>query len=223
MTVDARAPMFQVLGAVAYGEKKAYEEAVAKATLAGTDQERRAWRKTAAEELRHHKGFVRRLEALGADPDRAMRPYRSALDRYHAATPRNDLEEAVWSYLGEGVADDLLRWLQRVADPGTSAFVDTVLADEVGHEERAAAELQRLLSEDPTCRGQVAGAALRMLACMGLSGLAGGPSLLRFAAFLRVGSARQLVDQLSRGFRTRLGALGIGPHDLVLGGLPIHR
>lgn len=221
MTVVARAPMFQVLGAVAYGEKKAYEEASAKATLAGTDQERRVWRKTAAEELRHHKGFVRRLEALGADPERAMRPYRRALDRYHAATPRNDLEEAVWSYLGEGVADDLLRWLKRVADRETSAFVDTVLADEVGHEERATADLKRLLSEDPARRAQVAGAAWRMLAHMGLSGLAGGPSLVRFGAFLRVGSTRALLDQLVRGFSTRLRALGLGPRDLLSSALPI--
>lgn len=71
--------LIQVLGAVAHGELKAYEGA--KADAAATDEAtRRRYRKVAAEELRHHEGFVARLEALGADPERAMRPYRQALD-----------------------------------------------------------------------------------------------------------------------------------------------
>ena len=47
------------------------------------------------------------------------------------------IEEAVFGYLGEGIADDLLQWLQQVADPETVAFVDSVIADEVGHEAAA--------------------------------------------------------------------------------------
>ena len=75
--------LIQVLGAVAYGELKAYDGAKAEAESAETDEARRWHRQVAAEELRHHKGFVKRLEALGAEPERAMAPYRLPLDRYH--------------------------------------------------------------------------------------------------------------------------------------------
>ncbi|MGH9186535.1 MAG: ferritin-like fold-containing protein, partial [Acidimicrobiales bacterium] len=110
--------LVQVLGAVAYGEWKAYEGARARAEAATDEASRRRYRKVAAEELRHHKGFVARLEALGADPERAMRPYRVALDRYHAGRSHLDeVEDAVFAYLGEGVADDLLQWLRQVVDP----------------------------------------------------------------------------------------------------------
>ena len=78
--------LVQVLGAVAYGEWKAYEGAKAAAAATTDEALRRRHRKVAAEELRHHKGFVARLEAHGADPERAMRPFREALDRYHAHT-----------------------------------------------------------------------------------------------------------------------------------------
>src|SRR5690606_3196130 len=68
--------LVQVLGAVAYGELKAYEGAKADAERATDPAVRRRFRKVAAEELRHHKGFVSRLQAMGADPARAMRPYK---------------------------------------------------------------------------------------------------------------------------------------------------
>jgi hypothetical protein len=132
--------LVQVLGAVAYGEWKAYEGAKADAAAAPDEATRRRFRKVAAEELRHHKGFVARLEALGADPERAMRPFRGPLDRYHGHRSDDPVEEAVFSYLGEGVADDLLHWLRRVVDPETAAFIDTVIADEVDHEAAAASD-----------------------------------------------------------------------------------
>ena len=84
--------LIQVLGAVAYGELKAYEGAKAEAASTTDEAARRRLRKVAAEELRHHKGFVARLEALGADPERAMAPYRGALDRYHGRGPGDPVE-----------------------------------------------------------------------------------------------------------------------------------
>ncbi|MGI8793920.1 MAG: ferritin-like fold-containing protein [Acidimicrobiales bacterium] len=60
----------------------------ADAAAATSETQRKRFRKVAAEELRHHKGFVTRLEALGADPERAMRPYREALDADPAAKRR---------------------------------------------------------------------------------------------------------------------------------------
>src|SRR6267378_3535065 len=154
--------LIQVLGAIAYGELKAYDGAKADAETATTEDERRWHRQVAAEELRHHKGFVKRLEALGADPERAMAPYRGPLDRYHARVSDDPIEEAVFGYLGEGIADDLLQWLQKVADADTVAFVDTVISDEVGHEAAATKLLRDLLAETPNGRARAARAARRM-------------------------------------------------------------
>jgi hypothetical protein len=199
-----RTAMIQVLGAIAYGEWKAYEGA----KQAGD-------RVVAAEELRHHKGFVRRLEALGADPERAMRPYRDALDRYHSQGGDDPLEDAVWSYLGEGVADDLLRWLRVVVDPETAAFVDTVLADEQRHEAQAAAELRAQLEHAPAGRARAGRAARRMALQMVTSGVRGGPGdAARFLAFLRLGRPHELLGAIVGGQRRRLAAIGVGPFGL---------
>jgi len=165
------AALIQVLGAIAYGELKAYDGAKAEAESATTDDERRWHRQVAAEELRHHKGFVKRLEALGADPERAMAPYRGPLNRFHAYVSDDPIEDAVFAYLGEGIADDLLQWLQKVADPETVAFVDTVIADEVGHEAAATKVLRELLDVTPNGRARAARAARVMqVTCSGRGG-----------------------------------------------------
>ena len=200
--------LIQVLGAVAYGELKAYEGARVRAEQAADPDERRAQRRVAAEELRHHKGFVRRLEALGADPERAMAPYRAQLDAYHSMVPGDGLADAVASYLGEGIADDLLRWLRRVADPDTAAFIDEVLADEETHEALAAAALRDRLGGDPVHRARSGLAALAMVGRMARSGAAGsgvGP----FWAFVELGRPAELIGALVGGQVRRLARAGV--------------
>lgn len=203
----------QVLGAVAYGELKAYEGAKAEAAAATDDALRRRHKKVAAEELRHHKGFVARLKALGADPERAMRPFRAPLDRYHGRNEADPVTEAVFAYLGEGVADDLLQWLRQVADPDTAAFIDTVIEDEIEHEANAAADLRALLANDPKAKGRAAGAARSMLLHMAWSGRADAAPLV---AFLRLGKADQLVRALVGGHIRRMRAIGVAPFGVPL-------
>ena len=210
-----RTALIQVLGAVAYGELKAYEGAKAGAAEATDEAERRALRKIAAEELRHHKGFVARLEALGADPERAMRPYTRALDAYHAGESDDPVEQAVWLYLGEGVADDLLEWLRKVVDADTAAFIDTVIADEVEHEARATAELRQLLAAAPGNRWRAGRAARRMAAHMVASGA---PTPVPFAAFLRLGRPHELLRAVVGGQVRRLRAIGLAPFGLPIPG-----
>jgi len=203
--------LVQVLGAVAYGERKAYEIAKADAESAEDEESRRRFRKVAAEELRHYKGFVARIEAMGADPERAMRPYRTALDRYHGRAPSDAVSEAVFGYLGEGVADDLLRWLRQVVDADTAAFIDTVIADEVEHEAAAASDLRALLDTAPGARVRAARATRRMLLNMLWSGRTNaGP----MAAFVRLGRPRDLLSALVAGHARRLRAIGLGPLGL---------
>lgn len=196
--------LVQVLGAVAYGELKAHELAKADADRATTAEERRRYRTVAAEELRHYKGFVRRLEAMGADPERAMRPFRPPLDRYHAYRPADPVEAAMFSYLGEGVADDLLTWLRRMSDPETAAFIDTVIEDEVGHEAAAAADLRSVLDTEPGARPRALKAAGQMVARMLWSGRTGA---LPLTAFLRLGRADALITALISGQSRRLRAV----------------
>ncbi|MEY2402657.1 MAG: hypothetical protein QOD38_208 [Acidimicrobiaceae bacterium] len=198
--------LIQVLGAIAYGELKAYDGAKADADAATTEEGRRWHRQVAAEELRHHKGFVKRLEALGADPERAMAPYRGPLDRYHAHVTDDPIEAAVFGYLGEGIADDLLQWLHQVADPETVAFVDTVIADEVGHEAAATKVLRDLLDETPNGRARAARAARTMHAHMLWSGRQGAAPL---AAFVRLGRTPELLRVIIGGQARRLRAIGV--------------
>jgi hypothetical protein len=204
-----RTALIQVLGAVAYGEWKAYEGAKADAAAAVDEVERRRLRTVAAEELRHHKGFVARLEALGADPERAMRPYRTALDRYHGASPGDQVEDAVASYLGEGVADDLLQWLRTVVDAETAAFIDTVIADEVEHEAAAAAALRNALASTPDGRRRAGRGTRRMVARMAWSGR--GTAGLPMRAFVRLGNTPQLLQAIGGGHLRRMRAIGLGP------------
>ena len=201
--------MIQVLGAVAYGERKAHDKATRRAAQVGDAGEQRTWRTIAAEELRHHRGFVRRLRAMGADPERAMAPFRPSLDRFHAERPDGDeIRTAVADLLGEGIATDLLVWLGKVADPETAAFIDTVLVDEAGHEARAAAELRSLIASVPDGPRRAASGARRMLLRMAASG---GHNGFPLTAFLRVGRAHELVAGMAAGWARRLHLLGIGP------------
>lgn len=205
----ARTALISVLGAVAYGERKAYDKATEHAAAATDAAERKTWRTIAAEELRHHKGFVRRLEALGADPERAMRPFRASLDHFHASPPEDSpVAEAVCALLGEGIATDLLGWLRLVVDPDTTTFIDSVLADEQGHEARAAAEVRLLMASNPDGRRHAARAARRMMVRMLGASPGSGPSLV---AFLRLGRPHELVGALATGYARRLHLLGLGP------------
>ena len=205
--------LVQVLGAVAYGELKAYEGAKADAAAATDEETRLRFRKVAAEELRHHKGFVARLEAMGADPDRAMRPYRQALDTYHGRTAGDDVEEAVFGYLGEGVADDLLQWLRKVVDDETAAFIDTVIEDEVEHEEGAAADLRAVLSSTPHGKARAARASRTMLLHMLWSGRRGATPMV---AFVRVGRPAELLAAILGGHARRMRAIGLAPFGLPI-------
>jgi len=203
--------LVQVLGAVAYGEWKAYEGTKAEAAAATDPAVRRRYRTVAAEELRHHKGFVARLEAMGADPERAMAPFRAPLDRYHAPAQRDPVDAAVFDYLGEGVADDLLHWLRTVVDDETATFIDGVIEDEVGHEADAASDLRAVLATESDGPARAARASRRMLVHMLWSGRRGAAPLV---AFVRLGRPDALLRALLGGHARRMRSLGLAPFGL---------
>ncbi|MGE0869886.1 MAG: ferritin-like fold-containing protein [Kofleriaceae bacterium] len=196
--------LIQVLGGVSYGEWKAFELTQTKAALATSRDQQDDWTQIAAEEKRHFEGFVARLRAHGGDAERAMAPFRRTLDYFHSGMPSSGIEEGIWMYLGEGVANDLLVWLRDVVDAETSAFIDSVLADEVGHEGRAAKQLRTLMAEHPDHRREARRAVRRMMRRMLRSGRYAPAPLL---AFLRIGKAPQLVAAIVGGFARRLHAI----------------
>lgn len=221
--------LYQVLGAITYGEQKAHDGAKAEALATDDPIARRELQTIAAEELRHYKGFRRRLEALGADPDRAMQPYMKALDTYHGA--EDDLDEVtatMWSYLGEGVADDLLTWLRGVTDEDTASFIDTVIADEERHEARATEHLRTLLEASPENRAVAGRAARQMIGHMIASGAGGSTptsrafvteglrDLRRFGAFLQLGKPAALLGAIVGGYTRRMHALGLSASGVPL-------
>lgn len=206
--VKDRGALVEVIGAVAYGELQAYEGCRARAEQATTEAERESWRSEAAEERRHYEGFADRLRALGADPDGVIGLHRAPLDTFNSRYPESGLDHAVWSYLGEGMADDLLEWLRRVSDPETSRFVETVIADESGHEARAAAQLRAAVGDDPERRRVAAAAARRML--VQLLGSSGG-SVAPLRAFVRLGRFHELIILVVGGMARRLRQAGISP------------
>lgn len=207
-----RTALIQVLGAITYGELKAYDGAMATSEAAPTEEERKIYRKIAAEELRHHKGFTRRLVALGAETDRAMQPYRSSLDLYHSAEPDDEIAGAVSGYLGEGIAADMLGWLRRVADTETAEFIDTVIEDEEGHERIATERLNAMLDATPDGRARAEAGVRRMILRMLGAGVGpGGSGPQRFSAFLALGRPLELVSAIVGGMARRVSALGISP------------
>ncbi|HUY86641.1 MAG TPA: ferritin-like fold-containing protein [Acidimicrobiales bacterium] len=207
-----RKALIQVLGAITYGELKAYDGASEQARLSSNDADRKTYRKIAAEELRHHKGFSRRLEALGADVQRAMRPYKESLDSFHSKGTDDPVAEAVAGFLGEGIAADMLGWLKKVADTETAEFIETVIADEVGHEAIASARLRSLLEAEPGGRRRAeVGIRQMLLRMLGAGGSRGTSSLTSFGAFLQLGHPTDLVGSLVAGMARRVRELGISP------------
>ncbi len=198
--------LYQVLGAIAYGELKAYEGAKELAEKSVTPDISATYKKFAAQELRHHKGFVKRLVALGADPERAMKPYVDSLNQYHGKESGNEIQNAMWSFLGEGIASDLLRWLKEVVDTDTADFIDTVLNDEAQHEKYAEEKLRELIDRSPISKLRAAIAAREMLFRMAS---ASGAKSAPFLAFLRLGQGHKLVAYLSTGYLKRLNNLGL--------------
>lgn len=99
----------RVLGAVAYGEWKAYEGAKADADATDDPGLRRRHKTVAAEELRHHKGFGARLETVPGARARAGRASREML--LHMAWSGRIGAAPLTAFLRVGRPDQLLRTL----------------------------------------------------------------------------------------------------------------
>src|SRR4051812_4830042 len=93
-----------LLGAIAYGEISAFERLAKDARMAPELGDKGELAKMAATEYAHYERLCEHLVLLGADPIKAMAPFRKAFDDFHDRTASSDwLEELVTSYVGAGL------------------------------------------------------------------------------------------------------------------------
>src|SRR6478735_9218424 len=136
------AAVTDLLGALAYGELRAFSQLAKDAELAPT--------------LHHNSVLTERLQSLGVEPESAMEPFVAAVDAFHERTAASDfLEGLVKAYVGEGIAQDFYREISRYVDEDTRALVVSVLED-TGQAEFAVTVVREAIAADPRLAGRLA-------------------------------------------------------------------
>jgi hypothetical protein len=155
-TVTDPAALLDLLGALAYGELSAFDRLAQDARLAPTLAGRAALSDMACTEMGHYRSLVVRLESLGANPQAAMAPFVTALDRFHDRTePSTWLEGLVKAYVGDGLGADFYREVAEYVDPSTRALIIEVLAD-TGSSAFAVREVRAGIAATPALAGRLA-------------------------------------------------------------------
>ena len=151
-----RAAVVDLLGALAYGELRAFSQLARDSELAPTLGHKSAIALLAAHELRSFRLLRERLTALGADPQGAMQPFVEAVDAFHTRTAANDwLEGLVKAYVGDGIAQDFYREIANYVDEDTKALVLAVLEDQ-GQADFAVSAVRQAINEDGRVAGRLA-------------------------------------------------------------------
>src|SRR6478672_5865809 len=146
------AAVTDLLGALAYGELRAFSQLAKDAELAPTLRHKSALAMLAAHELKNYSVLTERLRSLGVEPETAMEPFVPAVDAFHERTSASDwLEGLVKAYVGEGIAQDFYREISRYVDEDTRSLVVTVVREAIAAEPRLAGRLalwgRRLVGE----------------------------------------------------------------------------
>ncbi|NUS40428.1 MAG: hydroxylase, partial [Terrabacter sp.] len=150
------AAVTDLLGALAYGELRAFSQLAKDAELAPTLHHKSALASLAAHELRNYSVLTERLQTLGIEPEAAMEPFVPAVDAFHERTSASDwLEGLVKAYVGEGIAQDFYREISRYVDEETRSLVVSVLED-TGQAEFAVKVVREAIAADPRLAGRLA-------------------------------------------------------------------
>ena len=151
-----REAVIDLLGAIAYGELSAFERLAEDARMAPSLEDKVEISAMAAVEFGHLVTLRDRLVQLGADPYAAMRPFRRAIDDFHAHTAPSDWYEGlIKAYVGDGLAADFYREVAAYLDPHTRDLVIDSLAD-TGHSEFVVGRVRAGIAEDPRLGGRLA-------------------------------------------------------------------
>lgn len=154
--IEYRAAVVDLLGVLAYGELSAFQRLVADASMAPNVSDMVALSHMAVAEFRHFERLRDRLRDLGADPDSAMAPFRSAIDGFHRSTsPSSWLEGLVKAYVGDGIGQDFYTEMAAFLDAETRDLVVDVMAD-LGHSEFVTDRVRSAIDADPRIAGRLA-------------------------------------------------------------------
>jgi len=146
--VPATDAVIDLVGVLAYGELSAFDQMSVDARMAPTLALRASMADFAAVEMGHYRQIAARLVELGADPEKAMAPFVSAIDTFHERTTPSTWGEAlVKAYIGEGLAGDFYREIAEFVDESTRSLVLAALAD-AGQSAFAVREVHALIDDD---------------------------------------------------------------------------
>ena len=151
-----REAIVDLLGAIAYGEISAFERLAEDAKLAPTLEDKVAIGSMATAEFGHLVRLIDRLHALGADPFKAMAPFRAAIDHFHEHTaPADWFEGLVKAYVGDGLANDFYREIAAYLDADTRDLIIASLED-AGHSAFVVDRVRAAIAADPRLGGRLA-------------------------------------------------------------------
>ena len=145
-----------LLGVLAYSELSAFDRLAEDSHSAPTLSGRAALASMAAAEMGHYDLLSRHLAAHDVAIERAMEPFVSHVDAFHASTaPKSWLESLVKAYVGDGLAADLYREMAFWLDEKTKDLVLSVLSD-TGHSAFAEREVAAGIAADRKTRDKLA-------------------------------------------------------------------
>jgi len=151
-----RAAVVDLLGVLAYGELSAFERLVSDAGSAPSVLDKVSLSRMAVAEFHHFERLRERLQELGVDPERAMEPFRSAIDGFHRSTaPSSWLEGLVKAYVGDGIGQDFYTEIAQYLDPETRELVIDVMGD-LGHSAFVVDRVRAAIAADPGVAGRLA-------------------------------------------------------------------
>jgi hypothetical protein len=151
-----RAAVVDLCGVLGYAELSAFTHMAADSRMAPTAELTGRLAQCAVLEYQHYEAVRGRLDAVGASPEEAMAPFRTAVDAFHARTrPSTWLEALVKAYVGNGIASDFYAEIGRFVDSDTASVIADARAD-AATADFVVEEVRRALHADRRAGGRLA-------------------------------------------------------------------
>ncbi|WP_394939116.1 ferritin-like fold-containing protein [Psychromicrobium sp. YIM B11713] len=147
--------VFELLGAMAYGELSAFERLSSDARFSPTLQDRAALGRMAVAEFRHFELVSDRLADLGHDAEAAMRPFQVSVDAFHDRTRPADWYESIMkAYVIDTISADFYSAVSQFLDAPTRDLVAEIQDPEESSVLQA--RLRGMVRDDPRLASRLA-------------------------------------------------------------------
>lgn len=151
-----RDAVVDLLGAIAYGQIAAFDRLTDDARLAPDLPAKLDLATMACVQFGLVQPLLDRITELGADPVKAMEPFRRPFDVFHASTaPADWLEGLVKAFVGDGLAADFYVEIAAFLDADTRRLVTESLA-QAGYADFVVERVRRAIVEDHRVAGRLA-------------------------------------------------------------------